>query len=99
MIVAFFVPLYKVVALSLSFQEIMNIKTLSSFAAFIFIQNVIKIINPFAGMNAVCIEIRKKDDIYVVGERQKFHQCLINLIKNGIEAMPGGGKLVVEYRS
>jgi two-component system sporulation sensor kinase B len=59
------------------------------------LDNIIKIVNPFAGMNAVYIEIRKKDDIYVVGERQKFHQCLINLIKNSIESMPGGGKLII----
>ncbi|GAE45222.1 ATP-binding protein [Mesobacillus boroniphilus] len=34
----------------------------------------------------------------VVGEAAKFHQCILNIIKNGIEAMPNGGDLVISCR-
>lgn len=36
------------------------------------------------------------EDIYVSGDPEKIRECLINVIKNGIEAMEGEGKLEIE---
>ncbi|MEI4769126.1 HAMP domain-containing sensor histidine kinase [Psychrobacillus sp. FJAT-51614] len=36
------------------------------------------------------------NDLAIIGDKQKFHQCLINIIKNGMEAMPKGGTLTIE---
>jgi two-component system, sporulation sensor kinase B len=59
------------------------------------LDTIMKTITPLALINAVDIEIEKTEAIYVAGEREKFHQCLINLMKNSIEAMPDGGKLMI----
>ncbi|MET1032331.1 ATP-binding protein [Domibacillus tundrae] len=50
---------------------------------------------PYAMMNNVEIEVSLEENIYIVGEKEKVHQCLINVVKNGIEAMPQGGKLKI----
>jgi len=61
------------------------------------IQHVINIITPLANMNSIRIKLSLlEDDQYVVkGERKKFQQCLINILKNGIESMEINGKLHV----
>ena len=57
-------------------------------------------ISPLATMNGVEIE-QKIDDpeqnqFMSIGERKKFQQCLINVMKNGIESMKSkGGKLQI----
>lgn len=60
------------------------------------IHYILKVINPFATMKNVHIVFENIEDTYIAGERQKLHQCLINLAKNGIEAMPDGGILTIE---
>ncbi|MFJ8266698.1 ATP-binding protein [Peribacillus asahii] len=61
------------------------------------IQHVINIITPLANMNSIQIKLSLlEDDQYVVkGERKKFQQCLINILKNGIESMEANGTLHV----
>lgn len=59
---------------------------------------IVNIVNPFAELNNVTIDCQKKKEVYVAGEKQKLHQCLINLIKNGIESMPDGGKLHIHLQ-
>ncbi|ALC86772.1 histidine kinase [Bacillus sp. FJAT-22090] len=39
------------------------------------------------------------NDLVIIGDKQKFHQCFINIMKNGIEAMPRGGTLTIETES
>ncbi len=51
---------------------------------------IIKLLNPYATMNNVQIEAQLEDDIYIAGEDQMLHQCLTNVVKNGIESMPQG---------
>lgn len=34
----------------------------------------------------------------IEGDKQKFHQCFVNIIKNAIESMPKGGILTVETK-
>ncbi|MFJ8256522.1 ATP-binding protein [Peribacillus asahii] len=61
------------------------------------IQHVTNIITPLANMNSIQIKLSLlEDDQYVVkGERKKFQQCLINILKNGIESMEANGTLHV----
>lgn len=72
-----------------------NIKILDLHKELIYIENFI---DPYAAMNNVQIEMQLQEDIYIAGEDQKLHQCLINVVKNGIESMPQGGKLLIELR-
>jgi two-component system, sporulation sensor kinase B len=33
---------------------------------------------------------------FIKGDRQRFRQCFINILKNAVEAMPNGGQLYIE---
>lgn len=61
------------------------------------LQHAVTIVTPLANMNTVQIHspLRKDENCFVLGDRQKLQQCLINILKNGIEAMPNGGELQV----
>lgn len=62
--------------------------------------HVIKIMTPYANARDVEIFIRSdKSESPILGDTQKFHQALVNIIRNGIEAMPDGGRLTVELES
>ncbi|OAH58334.1 hypothetical protein AWH48_18335 [Domibacillus aminovorans] len=65
------------------------------------IQSTIQIITPLANMNAVHISFtfNKQANYFILGERSKLQQGLINILKNGIEAMPNGGKLQLNLLS
>ncbi|RAK18929.1 two-component system sporulation sensor kinase B [Anoxybacillus vitaminiphilus] len=56
------------------------------------IERVIDILRPLANMSSVEIQT-SLIPLHVKGERDKFQQCLLNIIKNAIEAMPNGGLL------
>ncbi|AST07334.1 two-component sensor histidine kinase [Anoxybacillus flavithermus] len=56
------------------------------------IERVIDILRPFANMSSIEIQTSLVP-FAVKGERQKFQQCLLNVMKNAIEAMPNGGTL------
>jgi two-component system, sporulation sensor kinase B len=58
------------------------------------IKRVIDIVRPLANMNSVAVQT-SLIPCNVKGERQKLQQCLLNIIKNAIEAMPNGGILEV----
>ncbi|WP_371261426.1 ATP-binding protein [Bacillus sp. OV322] len=60
------------------------------------LRHVINVLQPLA--NQFSIEIITEFAVVgtIQGNRQKFHQCFLNLIKNAIEAMPNGGKLTIE---
>ncbi|WP_375090125.1 ATP-binding protein [Peribacillus sp. RS7] len=58
---------------------------------------VIEMIRPLANMNLVNISEQLTPGT-TRGNIQHFKQCFLNLIKNGIEAMPNGGELsIVSY--
>lgn len=64
------------------------------------IQQSVNVISPLASMNGVEIEqtlnALEQNQFITIGDRKKFQQCLINIMKNGIESMRGkGGKLYV----
>ncbi|MFC0471199.1 HAMP domain-containing sensor histidine kinase [Halalkalibacter kiskunsagensis] len=59
------------------------------------LEYIIKVVTPYATMRNCKVNFLKMSNIFIAGERQKFHQCLINIAKNGIEAMPKNGQLTI----
>ena len=59
------------------------------------LKRVISIVTSYANMQSIYIETHYDDSAWIVGDKQKFHQCFINLVKNSVEAMPNGGKLTL----
>ncbi|UJF35419.1 ATP-binding protein [Paenibacillus hexagrammi] len=59
--------------------------------------SILRFISPsaFAGGVAIDISHSSENPMYIWGESKKFRQCLMNLIKNAIESMPGGGTLTI----
>jgi two-component system, sporulation sensor kinase B len=57
---------------------------------------IVKMLKPTANQYSVDILINFEKIAYIVGDRQKFHQCFLNVIKNGIESMPRGGQLSIQ---
>jgi two-component system sporulation sensor kinase B len=53
---------------------------------------------PYATEKSVDIEQDLERGLYIHIDPLKFKQALLNIIKNGIEAMPNGGKLTVTLR-
>jgi two-component system, sporulation sensor kinase B len=60
------------------------------------LSQIISILIPTANQHSVLITAEFSPLAYVSGDRQKFRQCMLNVIKNGIESMPHGGKLFIE---
>jgi two-component system, sporulation sensor kinase B len=57
------------------------------------IRYVSDVISPYATMNQVVIQLDVIGENRIRGEKEKFRQCIINLAKNAVEAMPEGGTL------
>lgn len=62
------------------------------------IEKALELIIPYANHFSVNIKKDLMTGMNVSGEAAKFHQCILNIIKNGIEAMPNGGDLVISCR-
>jgi two-component system, sporulation sensor kinase B len=62
------------------------------------VRNVVNILTPLANMNNVqmLVNIEKRDQSYILGDRKKLEQSLINIVKNGIESMGNGGRLEIK---
>ncbi|MFD0698869.1 ATP-binding protein [Paenibacillus sp. GCM10027628] len=57
------------------------------------------LINPYGSMRGVQISIDMEPSLVVRANSEKLIQCLVNLTKNGIEAMPSGGTLqIIGYK-
>lgn len=64
------------------------------------LSHVIKIMTPYANARNVEFFVQGTDGASsILGDSQKLHQALVNIIRNGIEAMPDGGKLQVELET
>lgn len=59
------------------------------------LKQIIKIIQPIA--NQYSVEILTDFSVigFIKGDRQKFRQCFINVLKNAIESMANGGQLSI----
>lgn len=63
------------------------------------IEKAMELIIPYANHFSVSIKRDLMEGMFVSGEASKFHQCILNIIKNGIEAMPNGGDLEIGCRT
>ncbi|MBU9713810.1 sensor histidine kinase [Evansella tamaricis] len=62
------------------------------------LEYIVNVVTPYATLHNSIISFQTTDELTVVGERQKLHQCLMNIIKNGIESMQNGGELSIRVR-
>lgn len=64
------------------------------------LSHVIKIMTPYANARNVQFFLKSVvETAMILGDSHKFHQALVNIIRNGIEAMPEGGKLQIELET
>jgi two-component system, sporulation sensor kinase B len=70
--------------------SILNVKTE--------IEKSLELLSPYANHNSVKVTKDIAEDLYINGDSAKFQQCLLNILKNGIEAMPNGGSLTVQAK-
>lgn len=59
------------------------------------IKKVIEILEPLAHLNVVEIICEFNSSSFINGDKSLIHQCLLNLLKNSIEAMEKGGTLTI----
>lgn len=59
------------------------------------VEHVVSVTSAYAVLRNVDIRIDMDGPLYILANPSKFNQVLLNLIKNGIEAMPEGGTLLV----
>ncbi len=60
---------------------------------------VLKLLSPYA--NSLGVELfchPAESEIYIRGDRQKFRQAMVNIIRNGVEAMADGGEIVARIK-
>ncbi|MEH7179670.1 ATP-binding protein [Neobacillus vireti] len=60
------------------------------------LKQIINILTPMANQNSVEIITDFSVIGFIKGDRQRFRQCFINILKNALEAMPTGGHLYIE---
>jgi two-component system sporulation sensor kinase B len=58
------------------------------------IEYVIELISPLSHMNSIVVN-KNLSPFWLQGERKIIQQAFLNIMKNGIEAMPGGGTLEI----
>ncbi|MBW8349332.1 ATP-binding protein [Bacillus sp. IITD106] len=63
------------------------------------LQFVVNTLQPLAKKSMVTIDTKFEATIQIMGDRQSFHQCFVNIIKNSIEAMDDGGTITIEVES
>ncbi|WP_245247457.1 ATP-binding protein [Paenibacillus sp. PvP091] len=57
------------------------------------ISSAIESLQSYADLKGVTIETHLQERLMISANTDKFMQCIVHLCKNGIESMPGGGKL------
>ncbi|WP_221469418.1 sensor histidine kinase [Cohnella nanjingensis] len=60
------------------------------------VETAVQTMTPFAVMQSIELRHLCERDHYVQGDTVKFKQVIINVVKNAIEAMPGGGIIEVQ---
>ncbi len=64
------------------------------------VDSIIPWLQPYSVLSNVTLNIHhlSEEPMYIKGETKKFHQCLLNVMKNAVESMPRGGILTVVTR-
>ncbi|QQE77730.1 hypothetical protein GI364_17595 [Alicyclobacillus sp. SO9] len=62
------------------------------------IQQSLASITPYATLHNVSVIQNLETDVYMSIDGERFSKCVLNIMKNGIEAMPKGGTLSVQIR-
>ena len=62
------------------------------------LEEVVDLAHSYSGGKGIDIHFAPGTDVVVEVDREKIKQVLLNLVKNGIEATPSGGKVVVSTR-
>lgn len=70
--------------------SILNVKTE--------IEKSLELLSPYANHNSVEFTKVLNERLFIIGDSAKFQQCLLNFLKNGIEAMTTGGNLTVQAK-
>jgi two-component system, sporulation sensor kinase B len=60
------------------------------------LKQIINILQPMANQHSVEIITDFSVIGFIKGDRQRFRQCFINILKNAVESMPNGGHLYIE---
>ncbi|MBT2679478.1 sensor histidine kinase [Bacillus sp. ISL-35] len=60
------------------------------------LNQVLNVLNPLANLNGVEVKKKYTSGLIISGDRSKFQQAFINLVKNALEAMPDGGELTLQ---
>jgi two-component system, sporulation sensor kinase B len=60
------------------------------------LRKIIKSLQPMANMNSVELSIESIHPCFILGDKNRFRQCFLNIVKNCIEAMPNGGRLCID---
>ncbi|WP_233711114.1 sensor histidine kinase [Lederbergia citrisecunda] len=58
--------------------------------------HILKLMEPLANSASIKISCNFSSIGYIEGERQKFQQCFIYIIRNAIESLPNGGDILIE---
>ncbi|MCZ8542407.1 sensor histidine kinase [Psychrobacillus psychrodurans] len=58
--------------------------------------HILKLLHPLANYHSVKVSTDFSTYGTIQGDRSKFHQCFINIIRNSIESMPYGGALLIK---
>ncbi|HEX8984908.1 MAG TPA: ATP-binding protein, partial [Bryobacteraceae bacterium] len=62
-------------------------------------RDVVALVGPSAGRQNVSIELDAgAAEIFLRGDRDLLQQAVLNVVNNGVEAMKGGGRLLVQVR-
>ncbi|MCR2821842.1 sensor histidine kinase [Lederbergia panacisoli] len=61
--------------------------------------HLLHLLEPLANLYSIKISGNFSSTIYIEGDRQKFHQCFINIIRNVIESLPNGGDISIKTES
>jgi two-component system, sporulation sensor kinase B len=59
------------------------------------LRRIVNILQTFAMSHNVAIHTAFRAECWIHANPQKFHQAIINILKNAIESMPSGGKVLL----
>lgn len=72
-----------------------NTKGFSSLNLSSELKNTISLITSYSNIKNISIDTSIQDSLYINGNKDELKQILVNIIKNGIEAMEGNGVLTI----